>query len=260
MGNERMPVLFIGHGSPMNAINNNDYTSDLKKLAGRIPLPDAVLVISAHWLTNGTRITSGGNPEQIYDFYGFPEELYKIKYQPSGSPETAAMVYSSVRGVSITPDEDRGIDHAAWAVLKHIYPGADIPVLELSIDMNLHPEQHYETGKALSFLRDKGLLIVSSGNIVHNLAMMDYYEGVTPREWAVEFDEKVKKCLVENDHEGLVQYEKWGKISRYSVPTDEHFLPVLYAAALRQDGERLDFIHEAIHHGTISMRCFIIGG
>jgi len=257
---EIMPVIFIGHGSPMNALYDNGYTSDLKKLAGRMPKPDAVLVISAHWLTKGTWITSGRNPEQIYDFYGFPEELYKIKYQPPGSPDVAAMVSGSVHGVSITPDQDRGIDHAAWAVLKHIYPGADIPVIEMSIDMNINPGRHYNIGKSLSGLREKGLLIIGSGNIVHNLAVMDYYEGVAPQAWAVEFDENVKKCLVDNDHEGILQYEKWGKISKYAVPTDEHYTPMLYIAALRQDGENLEFIHEAIHHGTISMRSFIIGG
>jgi len=260
MSKRRMPVLFIGHGSPMNAIHNNDYTSSLGKLAGRIPKPDAVLVISAHWLTRGTRITSGSNPEQIYDFYGFPEELYRVKYQPPGSPEIAAMVARSVPGVVITPDDDRGIDHAAWAVMKFIFPEQDIPVLEISLDMDIDPGRHYETGRAMAGLRDKGLLIVGSGNIVHNLAVMDYYEGVDPQDWAVEFDENIKKCLVEDDHEGLIQYEKWGKISRYAVPTDEHYVPLLYTAALKQEGEKLEFIHEAIHHGTISMRSLIIGG
>ncbi len=258
MNKERMPVLFIGHGSPMNAIHNNDFTSDLKRLAGRIPHPVAILVISAHWLTRGTRITSGIDPEQIYDFYGFPDELYAVKYQPPGSPRIAALVSESVKGLTVTHDEDRGIDHAAWAVLKHIYPEAEIPVLELSLDMNISPEQHYKAGKLLSGLRDKGLLIVGSGNIVHNLAVMDYYEGVEPQDWAVEFDERVKKNLIEGNHSELFEYEKWGKISKYAVPTDEHYIPMLYAAALRQDGEQLEFIHEAIHHGSISMRSFII--
>jgi len=258
MSKERMPVLFIGHGSPMNAIHNNDFTSDLKKLGTVIPEPDAILVISAHWLTRGTRITSGKDPEQIYDFYGFPEELYNVKYQPQGSPEIAAMVSGSVPGVTVTPDEDRGIDHAAWAVLKHIYPGAEIPVLELSVDMNISPEQHYKTGKLLSGLRDKGLLIIGSGNIVHNPAVMDYYEGVESQKWAVEFDERVKKNLIEDNHGELIEYEKWGKISKYAVPTDEHYIPMLYAVSLKQNGEKLEFIHEAIHHGSISMRSFII--
>jgi 4,5-DOPA dioxygenase extradiol len=257
--NAKMPVLFIGHGSPMNAIQNNDFTADLKKLSANMPVPEAVLVISAHWLTQGTRITSGKDPEQIYDFYGFPEELYTIKYQPPGSPEFAVLISESVTGVSIVADEDRGIDHAAWAVLKHIYPDAKIPVLEMSLDMNVHSEDHYRIGKALSGLREKGILIIGSGNIVHNLAVMDYYEGIAPQDWAVEFDERVKQCLLNDNHADLTGYEKWGKISKYAVPTDEHYVPMLYAAALKEKDETLVFIHEAIHHGTISMRSFIIG-
>ncbi len=258
MGREKMPALFIGHGSPINAMHNNDFTSDLKKLAEKIPEPEAVLVVSAHWLTQGTRITSGRNPEQIYDFYGFPEELYKIKYQPSGSPEIAAMVSKSVSGVNIIPDEERGIDHAAWAVLKHIYPEENIPVLEISLDMNSSPEDHYRIGKELSVLRDKGLLIIGSGNIVHNLHVMDYYEGVAPREWALEFDECVKKNLTENNYSELIGYEKWGKIAKYAVPTDEHYIPMLYAVSQIMDDERVEFIHESICYGTISMRSFIV--
>lgn len=258
MGNVKMPVLFIGHGSPMNAIHNNDYTSDIKKLTERLPKPEAVLVVSAHWLTQGTRITSGEKPEQIYDFYGFPEELYKVKYQPPGSPEIAALVADSVTGLTIVPDEDRGVDHAAWAVLRHIFPDENIPVLELSLDMNADPERHYKIGKVLSGLRDKGILIMGSGNIVHNLPVMDYYEGVAPQDWAVDFDDRVKKCLLEDNHADLIGYEKWGKIAKYAVPTDEHYIPMLYAAALKRDGEKLEFIHESIHHGSISMRSFII--
>jgi 4,5-DOPA dioxygenase extradiol len=258
MGKERIPVLFIGHGSPMNAISSNSYTEDLKALSAVIPEPDAVLVVSAHWLTQGTRITSGKKPEQIYDFYGFPKELYSIKYQPPGSPEIASMITDLAEGITIIPDEDRGIDHAAWAVMKHVFPDANIPVLELSLDMNAPAEYHYKAGTALAPLRDNGILIVGSGNIVHNLLIMDYYEGVKPAEWAVEFDEKVKQYLINDKHSELINYEKWGKISRYAVPTNEHYLPMLYSAALKQDGEKIDFIHESIQYGTISMRSFII--
>jgi len=258
MSTERMPAVFIGHGSPMNAIHKNEFTEDLKKMAASIPEPEAILVVTAHWLTQGTRITSGENPEQIFDFYGFPEELYKIRYQPSGSPEIAAMIKGAVQGVIISPDEDRGIDHAAWAVLRHIYPDENIPVLELSLDMNASPELHYSIGRSLSVLRDKGILIIGSGNIVHNLQVMEYYEGVDPQIWAVEFDERIKKCLLEDNHAELIGYEKWGKISKYAAPTDEHYNPMLYTAALKQDGESIEFIHESIQHGSISMRTFII--
>jgi 4,5-DOPA dioxygenase extradiol len=258
MVGKRMPVLFIGHGSPMNAITSNSFTADMKKLAGNIPVPDAILVISAHWLTQGTRITSGKDPEQIYDFYGFPKELYSIKYQPKGSPEIASMISDLADGVPITPDDERGIDHAAWAVLLHIFPEGNVPVLELSLDMNAPPETHYKTGAALSSLRENGVLIIGSGNIVHNLLIMDYYEGVKPYDWAVEFDERIKNFLVEDNHSELIEYEKWGKISKYAVPTNEHYLPMLYSASLKQKDEKLEFFHESIQHGTISMRSFII--
>lgn len=255
---EKMPVLFIGHGSPVNAMASNAYTSDLKKISASIPAPRAVLVISAHWLTRGTRITSGTNPEQIFDFYGFPDELYKIKYQPKGSTEIASIICDLAKDLTVIPDNDRGIDHAAWAVLKHIFPEADIPVLEFSLDMNAVPEDHYRAGSALSSLRDNGILIIGSGNIVHNLMVMDYYEGAEPFDWAVEFDEKIKNFLIEDNHTGLIEYDKLGKISKYAVPTDEHFLPVLYAAALKQKEESIHFFHESIQHGSVSMRCFII--
>jgi len=258
MDRKKMPVLFIGHGSPLNAINSNTFTSDLKKISGLLPIPRAVLVISAHWLTRGTRITSGDCPEQIYDFYGFPEELYRINYSPSGSSEIAFMICDLVKNISVVPDNDRGIDHAAWAVLRHIFPDGDVPVLELSLDMNIDPEHHYNNGIALSALRENGILITGSGNIVHNLMIMDYYEGVEPYDWAVEFDEKVKQFLLEDNHKALIEYNKLGKIAKYAVPTDEHYLPMLYAAALKQKGETLDFFHESIHHGSISMSSFII--
>lgn len=259
MDTDRMPVIFIGHGSPMNALLKNEYTEALAGISARVPEPEAVLVISAHWLTGGTKITSGSNPEQIYDFYGFPEELYSIVYRPPGSQEIAGMISDAVTDVKIVSDEDRGIDHAAWAVLRHIYPDQNVPVLELSLDLNASPDRHYNIGRALSVLRGKGILIIGSGNIVHNLPLMHEYEGTEPRDWAVEFDGRVKKCLLENDHASLIGYEKWGRISKYSVPTDEHYNPMLYISALKQDHEKIDFIHESFQYGTISMRSFIIG-
>lgn len=258
MDNNRMPVLFVGHGSPMNAIQKNGYTDDISKLGSRLPRPEAVLVVSAHWLTRGTRITAGSCPEQIYDFYGFPEELYRVRYRAPGSPGTAALVSASAPGLNIVPDKDRGVDHAAWAVLRHIFPDADVPVLELSLDIGAGPEQHYAAGKALASLREKGILIMGSGNIVHNLALMDYYRDVEPHDLAVEFDERVKRCLLEDRHKELIEYENWGKIAKYAAPTDDHYIPMLYAAALRQEGELIEFVHESIHHGSVSMRTFII--
>lgn len=258
MSHDRMPALFIGHGSPMNALHKNEFTAALGKLSSTFPEPEAILVVTAHWLTQGTRITSSKNPEQIYDFYGFPEELYAVKYQPPGSPAIAAMIKGYVNGVTITVDEDRGIDHAAWAVLKHIYPDEKIPVLELSLDMNVSPDIHYGIGRSLSVIRDRGILVIGSGNIVHNLQVMEYYEGVEPHDRAVEFDERVKKYMLENNHTELIEYEKWGNISRYAAPTDEHYIPMLYSAALKEDGESVNFIYESILHGSISMRSFII--
>jgi 4,5-DOPA dioxygenase extradiol len=255
----KMPVLFIGHGSPMNAIQDNRYTADLRAMALELPLPKAILVVSAHWLTEGTWVTSGARPPQIYDFYGFPEELYQLIYSPAGSPECAARVCTLKGNGPIRPDERRGIDHAGWAVVKHLYPQADIPLLELSLDVRRTPAEHYRLGQSLLPLREEGILVIGSGNIVHNLRLVSFDEDAPIFPWAQEFDARVSQCLASGRHQELIEYASWGPIARQAVPTDEHYLPMLYAAALQQEGESLVFFHESLQNASISMRCFRIG-
>jgi 4,5-DOPA dioxygenase extradiol len=252
-----MPAIFIGHGSPMNALANNAYTSALNKSVSNIPVPKAILVISAHWLTRGSFVANTSTPKTIYDFAGFPEELYKIKYPAPGSPSFAEMVKNSLSNYFIQFDHDMGFDHGTWSIMRHMYPNADIPTFQLSIDYTKPPQWHYELAKNLSALRQKGLLIVGSGNIVHNLGMIKWGTGKQKEyDWAVEFDEKVKSYLINSDHAALVHYDKMGKIAQLSVPTNDHYLPMLYINALRNSKDKLQFIYEDIEMGSISMRCF----
>lgn len=256
---KKLPVLFIGHGSPMNAILNNSYTRALKKLGEDIERPKAIMVISAHWNTRDTYITSEDKPKTIYDFYGFPEELYRIKYSPQGAKKFAELVLEKLSGENIKGTAEWGLDHASWAVLKHIYPNVDIPVFEMSLNASLSEAEHYELGKKLSVLRENGILIVGSGNIVHNLRNMDYDMDAKPFDWAVKFDEYVAEAMKNKEHEKLINYKNLGSTVMLSVPTDEHYLPLLYIAALQEAGEEVKFIHEGIQHGSMSMRCIQIG-
>lgn len=254
-----MPVIFIGHGSPMNVISGNTYTDALEHLSKELPVPRAILVISAHWLTRGTFITGNEHPEQIYDFFGFPDELYRVKYRAPGSSEIASLVSSAISGWTIGIDNDRGIDHAAWAVLKYLYPGQDIPVLELSLHYHEGPEYHYRMGKALSILRDQGILMIGSGNIVHNLREVSFVEGAQPYPWAVEFDAIVKDHLLNRRDQALVDYETLGPLVRKAIPTNDHYLPLLYVIAQRGSDEDIKFFAEVYQNASMAMRSFIIG-
>jgi 4,5-DOPA dioxygenase extradiol len=260
-----MPVLFVGHGSPMNIILENSYTRSLAKTAREIPKPKAILVISAHWLTNGTFVTCVEKPKTIYDFYGFPEELYQLNYPSPGSLENAQLTIKMGKSAQIKCG-NWGLDHAAWAVLKHMYPNADVPVFELSLDYSPYNdwnpksmEYHYNLGSELAPLREKGVLIIGSGNIVHNLGIIDFDIDAKPFEWAVKFDEQVKQCLVSGNHKALINYLKLGKEANYAVPTQDHYLPMIYSIGLQNKGEKLKFIHEGFQHGSVSMRAFQIG-
>ncbi len=262
---EKMPVLFVGHGSPMNIVLKNSYTENLVKAAKELPKPRAILVVSAHWLTNGTYVTCTENPETICDFYGFPDELYRLKYPSPGSPESAKLVAKSVKSARVGCGK-WGLDHAAWAVLKHMYPAADVPVFEMSLDYSPYNdwnpksvEFHYKLAKELAPLRIHGVLILGSGNIVHNLGLIDFDMNAKPFEWAVKFDEKVKQCLLSRNHEALIDYLGLGLEARYAVPTIDHYLPMIYAIALQEEGEYLRFIHEGFQNGSVSMRAFRIG-
>jgi 4,5-DOPA dioxygenase extradiol len=254
----KMPVLFIGHGSPMNIIYKNDYTKSLQKLGTSLPTPDAILVVSAHWLTKGTFVCSADEPEQIYDFYGFPDELYAVKYHPPGAREVAESIASELKSDNIQTDNTWGIDHASWAVLVHMFPRADIPTFEMSLDILKNEREHYTLGKKLSYLRRKNILIIGSGNIVHNLRQVDFDENAKPFAWAIEFDEYIKEALLQKDHDRLLRYKELSPVSRLAVPTNDHYLPFLYSAALQEEGEKIEFIHESIKNGSMSMRCFKI--
>jgi 4,5-DOPA dioxygenase extradiol len=260
-----MPVLFIGHGSPMNIIANNDYTKSLVKTAKQLPKPKAILVISAHWLTNGTYVTCTNNPKTIYDFYGFPDELYDLSYPSPGAQEKAELTIKIVKKTQIKCGE-WGLDHAAWAVLRHMYPEAEIPVFEMSLDYspyndwNSKPlDYHYKLASELMPLREKGILIIGSGNIVHNLGIVDFEVDAEPFDWAVKLDEVVKQNLVSGNHNLLINYKELGKEAMYGVPTLDHYLPMIYALGLQRKEDKLKFIHEGFQNGSISMRAFQIG-
>ena len=263
--NRKMPALFIGHGSPMNVISKNDFTESLAALGKSLPEPEAIMVISAHWLTPGTYVGCNEKPETIHDFYGFPEELYEIEYPCPGAPDKAEYVGNLVRKVPVKCRNDWGLDHAAWSILKHMYPEADIPVFEMSLDYSFnewHPkplQYHYDIASELAILREKRILIIGSGNIVHNLGRIDFRNiDAQPYEWAVEFDERVKLDLENRDHGGLINYQKI-KGSALAVPTLDHYLPMIYILALQGENEPLKFTYEGFQHGSISMRCFRIG-
>lgn len=252
----KMPVLFIGHGSPVNILEDNLYTKSLARLGKRLPAPEAILVVSAHWLTEGSYVTASAQPETIYDFYGFSPELYQVRYDCPGSPVTADLVETVTAG-RVRLDAGRGIDHAAWAVLKHMYPAAHIPVLEMSLDANKSPREHYELGKCLAPLREQGVLIIGSGNIVHNLRRARFsqlYGGAYA--WTLAFDGLVEVALLAGDHDSLIHYEKLPDAD-LAVPTDEHFLPLLYASALQETADTLKFTCKDIQNGSISMRGLI---
>ncbi|TAL29791.1 MAG: 4,5-DOPA dioxygenase extradiol [Spirochaetes bacterium] len=250
-----MPVLFIGHGSPMNALLDNPYTRSLAALGASLPRPAAVLVVSAHWLAEETLVQCSERPGQIYDFYGFPEELYRLRYEPQGSPEFAREASRIVKGNGVRCTDGWGCDHAAWAVLRHMYPEADVPVFEMSLNMKLDERAHMERARGLAPMRERGVLILGSGNVVHNLRMLGYDPDMEPFPWAADADAEIAALLDAGDIEGLADFTRAGNPGRLAAPTTEHFLPLLYAAALREPGENLTYVHTGIQHGSISMRC-----
>jgi 4,5-DOPA dioxygenase extradiol len=263
---KKMPVLFIGHGSPLNIILDNSFTRSLAAVGRRLPKPKAIMVISAHWLTKGTFVGCMEKPETIYDFYGFAEELYDVVYPCRGASGEAAFVTETLKQAAVTCDHSRGLDHGAWAILRHLYPRADIPVFQLSLDYTFNEldpkplQHHYDLAAGLSELRSRGVLIIGSGNIVHNLGMFDFTNiDANPFDWAVEFDERVKENLIREDHHRLINYPTLGKAAALAVPTLDHYLPMIYAIALREKNEPLTFIYEGFQYGSISMRCFQIG-
>jgi len=257
--NKKMPVLFIGHGSPMNAILDNSYTQAICKSIDNIPKPEAILVISAHWETNGTYITSNDAPKQIYDFYGFPQELYNLKYNPTGAEKYAEMAAGELEDSNVTLTEKWGLDHGAWSVLTHMYPKADIPVFQMSLNRLGDENYHYNLGRKLSALRESGILIIGSGDIVHNLRVMNYEMDSEPYDWASKFDNYISEAIVSRNHDNIISYEKLGETAKLSVPTKEHYLPLLYIAALQEESDEVKFIYKGIQHSSMSMTSIQIG-
>jgi 4,5-DOPA dioxygenase extradiol len=255
---DRMPVIFIGHGNPMHALHDNAFTKALSNIQKNISKPKAILVVSAHWLTRGTFVSTNPNPKTIYDFGGFPDELYKVIYEPKGSPELAKELKEKISSPKIEADESMGLDHGAWTVLKHMYPAADIPTFQLSIDYYKPAAYHFELAKQLGYLRNKGVLIIGSGNIVHNLGMVDFRNANGGYDWAAEFDSKVKELLDKGDFKSLVEYEKLGKSAILSIPTNDHYLPMLYPLGLTLEKESVSYLYEGLEAGSISMRSFVI--
>jgi len=256
----RMPVLFVGHGSPMNAIEDNEFSAAWRNAAQQLPVPRAILCISAHWETDGTYVTAMPHPKTIHDFYGFPDELYRIQYPAPGSPELAKSISGLVRNTTVELDSAWawGLDHGAWAVLRRMYPEADVPVVQLSLDRTRPPLYHYELAQELAPLREKGVLIIGSGNIVHNLRLLQW-DSVKPYPWATDFDRLAVELIQAGEHGRLIDYQSLGEAARLSIPTNEHYLPLLYALALQQTGDEVSFFAEGLVYGSISMRSVRIG-
>ena len=255
---ERMPVLFVGHGNPLNAVEETAFVAAWRTEAQRLPRPRAILCVSAHWETQGARVTAMVQPRTIHDFYGFPEELYRVEYPAPGSPALAKRVGALAGEGVVTADETWGLDHGSWSVLCRMYPAADLPVVQLSLYRRLSPGQHVALARRLQPLREEGVLILGSGNLVHNLPMMRWGEE-RPYPWAVEFDALVAELMRDGDLERLVDYRALGEAARLSIPTDEHYLPLLYALALRRPDEPVAFFATGIDLCSISMRSVHIG-
>jgi 4,5-DOPA dioxygenase extradiol len=252
---ERMPVLFVGHGSPMNAIENNAFTEALRNLSAQLPRPTAVCVVSAHWVTSGTHVLTSKQPKTIHDFYGFPRPLYEVQYPAPGAPEQAAKVAANLE---IAPDDKWGLDHGSWSVLRHMYPQADVPAFQLSLDQRRSFKEHLELGREIKALRQRGVLILGSGNIVHNLGRIDWENAHGAYDWAVEFDGKVKEAVEARNGSALAAPEKWGEsLLATAHPTAEHYLPLLYCMGSMDEKDRITYPYEGFDFGSISMRAIL---
>jgi 4,5-DOPA dioxygenase extradiol len=257
---EKMPAVFFGHGNPMNALARNSWTDAWAALGRELPRPRAVLCVSAHWYLPATLVTAQSQPRTIHDFGGFPRELFEFDYPAPGSPELARRVQQLLAPLPIALDERWGLDHGTWSVLCHVYPDADVPVVQLSIDETQPAQFHYELAARLAPLRDEGILIVGSGNLVHNLHAYAWgRHPVEPLDWAVRFDERARALLEANDHAPLVNYESLGRDATLCAPTPDHYLPLLYVIAQRGEGERVSFPVEGFDGGSISMLSVRVG-
>jgi 4,5-DOPA dioxygenase extradiol len=257
---ERMPSIFFGHGNPMNAISENAYSSAWAAIGARLPRPRAVLSVSAHWFMPGTAVTAMAAPRTIHDFGGFPRALFEVQYPAPGDPELAGRIQELLAPLAVSPSQDWGLDHGTWSVLRHVFPGANIPVLQLSIDETQPAGIHYEIGRSLRRLRDEGVLIIGSGDIVHNLHTYAWGGHPTePYEWAVRFEARARKAIEAGEHSSLIAYATWGRDAALAVPTPEHFLPLLYVMGAGIEGEPVSFPVEGMDGGSVSMLSVQIG-
>lgn len=253
---EKMPVLFLGHGSPMNAIEENEFVTGFRNIGKTLPRPAAILCVSAHWETRGTLVTAMANPPTIHDFGGFPKELFDVQYPAPGSPALAQETKSIIRKTEIGLDDQWGLDHGAWSVIKHLYPDADVPVIQMSLDYYQTPQYHYELAKELAVLRTRGVLIVGSGNMVHNLGMVAWDKlnaGEYGYDWALEARSQMKKFMLDGDHRSLIQYQSQGKAFELAIPSPEHYLPLLYTLALQEKDDKITLFNDKAIAGSLTM-------
>lgn len=259
----KMPVLFIGHGSPMNGIEDNIFSQYWQQLGKEIPMPKAVLCISAHWLTNGTHITAMSAPRTIHDFGGFPQALFDVQYPVPGNPELAKETAALITKANVGLDNHEwGLDHGTWTVVRRMYPDANIPVLQLSIDFGRSPQYHYELGKELSALRRKGVLIIGSGNMVHNLRMVAWDKMAEPNfgfDWALEMNDVFKKHITAKNHRALIDYQQLGSAAKLAIPTPDHYYPLLYTLGLQEDNDDIAFFNDQAVAGSLTMTSVKIG-
>ncbi|MDI1235376.1 MAG: 4,5-DOPA dioxygenase extradiol [bacterium] len=253
---ETMPVLFIGHGSPMNGIEDNEFSRRWALMGQEISVPKAVLCISAHWLTKGTLITAMEHPKTIHDFGGFPQELFNVQYPAPGNPSLASEISGIVKKANIGLDHEWGLDHGTWSVIKNMYPLANIPILQMSIDYNQSMQYHYDLAKELVSLRKKGVLIVGSGNMIHNLQMVAWDKMEVPNygyDWAIEMHATFKKLIEDKNHQALIEYSKLGRAAILSIPTPDHYIPLLYSLALQTDNDEISFFNDKLVAGSLNM-------
>ena len=258
MTTEKMPVLFVGHGSPMNAIEENEFAKAWIEEGKKLPKPRAILAVSAHWETMGTKVTAMEKPKTIHDFYGFPRELFEVNYPAPGSLDLVQTVRKVIKKTEVQPDLTWGLDHGTWSVLTRMFPLADVPVVQFSLDRSKSAQEHYQVGQQLKELREEGVLIVGSGNIVHNLRMV-VWDDKTKFDWAEAFDARIKQWILADDHEPVIEFEKQGREAALSINSAEHYLPLLYSLGLKEEGEPVRFFTDRVTMGSISMRSVKIG-
>ena len=259
---ERMPVLFLGHGSPMNAIEENQFVRGFREISKKIPTPNAILCISAHWFTKGTFVTSGEIQKTIHDFYGFPPELFAVQYPAKGNPELAKETVELLSPNPIIETDSWGLDHGAWSVIRHLYPEANIPVIQMSIDYTKSAQYHFELAEKLSKLRDKGILIIGSGNIIHNLRLIDWRNINTVGagwDWAIEARAKTNEWILDGNYQNLINFEKHGTALQNAVPTPDHYLPLIYTLGLKKKTEEISLFNDELIGGSLSMTSVRIG-